>query len=80
MVEAPSAAAIIARLELKPHPEGGHYRETFRDKRVDANGRSLLDRDLFPAGARRALALASHRCGGDLALLRGQRADLVDSP
>jgi uncharacterized protein len=34
------AAEIIARLELKPHPEGGHYRETFRDKRTDANGRS----------------------------------------
>jgi predicted cupin superfamily sugar epimerase len=34
------AADIIARLELKPHPEGGHYRETFRDKRADANGRS----------------------------------------
>ena len=40
MVEAPSAAAIIARLELKPHPEGGHYRETFRDQTTDANGRS----------------------------------------
>ena len=40
MVEAPSAA-IIARLELKPHPEGAHYRETFRDKRVDGNGRSF---------------------------------------
>jgi len=26
-----SAADIIARLDLKPHPEGGHYRETFRD-------------------------------------------------
>ena len=36
----PSAAEIIARLELKPHPEGGHYRETFRDIRVDADGRS----------------------------------------
>jgi len=35
-----SAAEIIARLELKPHPEGGHYRETFRDSRTDANGRS----------------------------------------
>ena len=34
------AADIIARLELKPHPEGGHYRETFRDQRIDANGRS----------------------------------------
>jgi predicted cupin superfamily sugar epimerase len=41
MVELSSAADIIARLELKPHPEGGHYRETFRDARVDANGRSL---------------------------------------
>ncbi len=25
------ARAIIARLDLKPHPEGGHFRETFRD-------------------------------------------------
>ncbi|WP_332680558.1 cupin domain-containing protein [Bosea sp. (in: a-proteobacteria)] len=25
------AAGIIRLLELKPHPEGGHYRETFRD-------------------------------------------------
>jgi len=37
----PSAADIIARLELKPHPEGGHYRETFRDTQLDASGRSL---------------------------------------
>lgn len=29
----PSAADIIAQLDLKPHPEGGHYRETFRDSR-----------------------------------------------
>ena len=36
-----SAADIIARLDLKPHPEGGHYRETFRDPRVDAGGRSF---------------------------------------
>jgi hypothetical protein len=40
MVRLP-AADIIARLELQPHPEGGHYRETFRDTRLDANGRSL---------------------------------------
>ena len=37
----PSAADIIARLELKPHPEGGYYREPFRDKHTDANGRSF---------------------------------------
>ena len=36
----PTAAEIIARLELKPHPEGGHYRETFRDSRRDVDGRS----------------------------------------
>ena len=36
----PSAADVIARLELKPHPEGGYYRETFRDARTDAQGRA----------------------------------------
>jgi len=36
----PIAADIIARLELRPHPEGGHYRETFRDCRTDAQGRA----------------------------------------
>jgi predicted cupin superfamily sugar epimerase len=41
MIEAPTAADIMARLELKPHPEGGHYRETFRDARTDASVRSL---------------------------------------
>jgi uncharacterized protein len=40
MDSAPTAAEIIARLDLKPHPEGGHYRETFRDSRRDVNGRS----------------------------------------
>jgi uncharacterized protein len=41
MVRAPTAAEIIARLDLKPHPEGGYFRETFRDPRLDANGRSV---------------------------------------
>jgi predicted cupin superfamily sugar epimerase len=41
MVDLPSAAEVIARLELRPHPEGGHYRETFRDPRRDADGRAL---------------------------------------
>ena len=35
-----SAAEIIARFELKPHPEGGYYRETFRDANVGAQGRA----------------------------------------
>jgi len=29
-----SAADVIRMLELKPHPEGGHFRETFRDPRT----------------------------------------------
>ena len=36
-----TAADIIARLGLAPHPEGGHYRETFRDSRCDADGRAF---------------------------------------
>jgi uncharacterized protein len=36
-----TAAEVIARLELRPHPEGGHYRETFRDSRGDAQGRAV---------------------------------------
>jgi predicted cupin superfamily sugar epimerase len=41
MTPALTAADIIARLGLKPHPEGGHYRETFRDLRCDTDGRSF---------------------------------------
>jgi predicted cupin superfamily sugar epimerase len=40
MHSVPAAAEIIARLALKPHPEGGHFRETFRDARLDADGRA----------------------------------------
>ena len=35
-----TAADIIAQLDLKPHPEGGHYRATFRDPNLDADGRA----------------------------------------
>jgi uncharacterized protein len=35
-----TAAEIIAQLRLQPHPEGGHFRETFRDNEADASGRS----------------------------------------
>ena len=35
-----AASDIIAWLGLKPHPEGGHYCETFRDPNTDADGRS----------------------------------------
>lgn len=35
-----TAAEIITLLDLKPHPEGGYYRETFRDPR-EVDGRSV---------------------------------------
>jgi hypothetical protein len=30
-----AAEAVISALDLKPHPEGGHYRETWRDAPED---------------------------------------------
>jgi predicted cupin superfamily sugar epimerase len=43
---------IIKLLGLAPHPEGGFFRETFRDLACDANGRaaSTLIYFLLPAG------------------------------
>ena len=35
-----TAAEIISLLDLHPHPEGGYYRETFRDPR-EVDGRSV---------------------------------------
>jgi uncharacterized protein len=35
-----TAAEIIRLLGLEPHPEGGHYRETFRDVATVGNGRA----------------------------------------
>jgi hypothetical protein len=35
-----TAADVIRLLDLKPHPEGGHFRETFRDARRVAGGRA----------------------------------------
>lgn len=37
---AESAADVIARLELAPHPEGGWYRETWRAPSGEPGGRS----------------------------------------
>ena len=45
------AAAVIAALGLSPHPEGGHYRETFRDPRTDPDGRAVSTAILFLLGA-----------------------------
>ena len=37
----PSAAEVIRCLDLKPHPEGGHFRETFRDAAGAAGDRAV---------------------------------------
>jgi hypothetical protein len=31
---------VVLALDLKPHPEGGYYRETFRDERLVEDGRA----------------------------------------
>jgi len=35
-----SAAEVIRILGLRPHPEGGHFTETFRDRREMGDGRA----------------------------------------
>jgi predicted cupin superfamily sugar epimerase len=35
-----TAEGVIGLLDLKPHPEGGHYRQTFRDPRTIEGGRA----------------------------------------
>ena len=48
-----TAADIIRLLELKPHPEGGHFRETFRDTRlVDGRAASTAIFFLLARGER----------------------------
>jgi len=41
-----TAAEIISRLDLKPHPEGGHYRETFRDSH-NADGKRAASTAIY---------------------------------
>ncbi len=46
-----TAAALIAQLGLAPHPEGGHYRETYRDRPADGSrGHATLIYYLLQAG------------------------------
>jgi hypothetical protein len=48
-----TAEAIIAALRMKPHPEGGHFAETFRDRRGDdGRARSTAIYYLLAAGER----------------------------
>ncbi len=44
-----SAADVIGLLELEPHPEGGHYRQTFRDS-LSIEGRAVSTAIYFLLG------------------------------
>ena len=52
MAAEPSAAAIIAVLNLEPHPEGGFYRQTFRDPDREERGHSTAIYYLLEKGQR----------------------------
>ncbi len=41
MIATARAADLIRKLDLRPHPEGGHYRETFRSAIVQPGPRGL---------------------------------------
>ena len=45
-----SADAVVAALGLSPHPEGGFYRETFRDGDLDRRGVATAIHFLLPRG------------------------------
>jgi predicted cupin superfamily sugar epimerase len=47
-----SAADVIGLLDLKPHPEGGHFRETIRDGHAGARAHSTGIYFLLAAGER----------------------------
>ena len=70
-----SADQLIARLGLAPHPEGGHYRETWRDGGVDgARGSGTAIYFLLRAGDRHrwhrvdAVEIWHHYAGAPLTL------------
>ena len=77
--DALSAAEVVRLLDLRPHPEGGHFRETFRDPRAE-RGRAASTAILLSPRRRRGLAMAPGRRGGDLAFLRRRPLVLTISP
>jgi len=56
MIDTLSAAEVVALLDLAPHPEGGFYRETFRDARRMDGGRAASTAIYFLLPAERMSA------------------------
>ena len=81
------AAAVIAALALAPHPEGGHYRETWRDRPADGRrGAATAILFLLREGERShwhrvdAAELWLWQGGAPLTLHRAPGPDLVLGP
>ena len=75
---------IIRKLQLAPHPEGGHYRETWRDQREDgARGHGTAIYFLLQAGERSrrhrvdAAEIWHHYAGAPLELMIGEKRLLL---
>jgi uncharacterized protein len=80
----PTAADIIRLLDLQPHPEGGHYRETFRDLRSnDGRAASTAIYFLLARGERShwhridAAEVWHHYAGAPLALSIARDRDVT---
>lgn len=74
-------SAIIATLGMRPHPEGGHYVETFKDAAGDGRPASTAIYYLLKAGERShwhrvdAAEVWHHYAGAPLALSLSERGD-----
>ena len=74
-------SAIIATLGMRPHPEGGHYVETFKDAAGDGRPASTAIYYLLKAGERShwhrvdAAEVWHHYAGAPLALSPSERGD-----
>ena len=64
-----TAADIISLLDLRPHPEGGHFRETFRDDPLPTRPLPTLPRTRGRVGRGRAASTAIY-----FLLTRGERS------
>ena len=78
-----AAADIIARLDLKPHPEGGHYRDTFatpkRGRRVDVRDRPRSISCSPAANARTGIASMPRRPGTTMRAARSHAYEIADA-
>lgn len=84
-VEGPSADQIRRLLDLAPHPEGGWYRETFRDASVAGSGRAastaiffmLADGEVSRWHRVDAAEVWHHYAGAPLELRHSPSADVL---